>query len=240
MFALKALIDLYLSKHKRLFCCFVDYSKAFDTISRTELWFKLLECNISGKIFRVVHNMYKSAKSCVSSNGQLSDSFPCLIGVRQGENLSPLLFSIYLNDLQLFLQNVHTGLSVVNKLATDKLDDSMSDFLKLYILLYADDTVLLAESAEDLQKSIDLMEVYCNQWKLNINISKTKITIFSRGKIRKIPKFHFGETHLEVTDHYKYLGLIFNFNGKFMKAKKHLFDKGNRAMFSLLRKGTEL
>ena len=63
---------------------------------------KLLKCNILGKIFRAVYNMYKSAKSCVAINGLLTDNFSCLIGVRQGENLSPLLFSLYLNDLQQF------------------------------------------------------------------------------------------------------------------------------------------
>ena len=51
MFALKSLIDIYLSDRKRLYCCYIDYSKAFDTISRSELWSKLLKCNDSGKIF---------------------------------------------------------------------------------------------------------------------------------------------------------------------------------------------
>ena len=67
MFAIKTLIDLYNHKRKKIFCCFVDYSKAFDSISRTKLWHKLLESNISGKIFILVHNMYKTAKSCVTS-----------------------------------------------------------------------------------------------------------------------------------------------------------------------------
>ena len=156
MFAIKTLIDLYNHKRKKLFCCFVDYSKAFDSISHTKLWHKLLESNILGIFFNLVHNMYKAAKSCVSNDGQISDTFPCLVGVRQGENLSPLLFSIYLSDLQLFSQNAHKGLAVVNKMTKDRLDEPLLKYLKLYVLLYADDTVLVAESAEDLQKSITL------------------------------------------------------------------------------------
>ena len=133
MFAIKTLIDLYNHKHKKIFCCFVDYSKAFDSISRTKLWHKLLESNISGKNFSLVHNMYKTAKSCVTSDGQISDTFPCLVGVglRQGENLSPLLFSIYLGDLQLCLQDSHKGLTVVNKMTKDRLDKSLLKYLKL-------------------------------------------------------------------------------------------------------------
>ena len=181
--------------------------------------------------------MYKTAKSCVTCDGQISDTFPCLVGVRQGENLSPLLFSIYFGDLQLF---AHKGLTAVNKMTKDRLDQSLLKYLKLYVLLYADDTVLVSKSPEDLQKSITLMKNYCDLWKLNINVYKTKITIFSRGKTRNIPKFQFGETQLEVTDQYKYLGLIFNFNGKCTKAKKLVYDKGTRAMFALLRRGRQL
>ena len=54
--------------------------------------------------------MYKSAKSCVAINGLLTDNCSCLIGVSQGENLSPLLLSLYLNNLQQFLQEVHMSL----------------------------------------------------------------------------------------------------------------------------------
>ena len=57
-----------------------------------------------------------------------------------------------------------------------RLDESLLKYLKLYVLLYANNTVLVAESAEDLQKSITLMKNYCDLWKLNINVSKTKIT----------------------------------------------------------------
>ena len=124
MFAIKTLIDLYNHKRKTIFCCFANYSKAFDSISRTKLWHKLLESNISGKIFILVYNMYKTTKLCVTSDGQIFDTFPCLVGVRQGENLSLLLFSIYLGDLQLFLQDAHKRLTVVNKMTKDRLDET--------------------------------------------------------------------------------------------------------------------
>ena len=154
-----------------------------------------------------------------------------MIGVRQGDNLSPLLFSIFLNDIKLFLEPAHDGLKIVNTLAVKHLNQELLVFCKLYTLLYADDTVILAESQGDLQQSINLMEHYCSMWKLNINVSKTKITVFSRGKIRKIQKIFFGKNELEVDGQYYYLGLIFNYNGKFTDAKKQLVVKGNRAMF---------
>ena len=63
--------------------------------------------------------MYKNAKSQVSYKNNLSNSFPCQVGVRQGENLSPLLFAIYLNDFNEFLSEKYSGLS--------KISDSISN-----------------------------------------------------------------------------------------------------------------
>ncbi len=180
------LIDIYLSKKKKLYCAFVDYKKAFDLINRSALWSKMISNGINGKVIKVVYNMYYNAKSCVKLNGQTSDLFNCNIGVRQGENLSPLLFAIYLNDLELFLSKHYKGLEdIKNDINNYLSDDDVEIFLRLYILLYADDTILLAENPEDLQKGLNALNNYCTNWDLSVNASKTKIVIFSRGKTRR-------------------------------------------------------
>ena len=102
VFTLKCLIDLYLSKRKKLYCAFVDFRKAFDTVWRCGLWTKIISFGISGKLFDVIKNIYNNIKSCVSVNGLSSGYFGCYTGVRQGENLSPLLFSLYINDMERF------------------------------------------------------------------------------------------------------------------------------------------
>ena len=119
-----------------------------------------------------------------------------------GENLSPLLFLLHLNDLQKFLQEAHMGLKDISDLATHTFNTNLCVFFKLYILLYADDTVLLTESPKDLQNNF--LEEYCHLWKLKINVAKSKVTVFSRGKIRNRPEFYFCENKLDVVDHYKY------------------------------------
>ena len=73
VFVLKNIIDFYLINRKRLYCAFVDFKKAFDLIDRISLWFKMLKIGIHGKIFRVIRNIYDSAKSCISVNGKFSD-----------------------------------------------------------------------------------------------------------------------------------------------------------------------
>ena len=63
MFTLQCIIDLYLSSGRRLFCAFVDYVKAFDTVNRTAFLKKLLTYNMSGKILRAITNLCKATKS---------------------------------------------------------------------------------------------------------------------------------------------------------------------------------
>ena len=75
---------------------------------------KLLNGNIDGKIFRVVFDMYKKAKSCVRVGNEFSRMFACHIGVRQGENLSPLLFAIFLNDLVGYMSQRFKGLNLIS------------------------------------------------------------------------------------------------------------------------------
>ena len=110
-FVFNELINIYLHKNKRLYCCFIDYQKAFDTIQRSALWSKVIANGINGKILRVVRNMYQTAKSCIKQQSMKSGIFACNMGVRQGENLSPLLFAFFLNDFQDALSSKYSGLT---------------------------------------------------------------------------------------------------------------------------------
>ena len=74
-------------------------------VPRTLLWYKLLQNNITGNFFRIVYQMYQGLKSLILVNNIQSALFPCNIGIRQGENLLPVLFSLYLNDLEDYLIN---------------------------------------------------------------------------------------------------------------------------------------
>ncbi len=237
IFSLSFIINLYLSKGKRLYCAFVDYAKAFDRISRAILWKKLISVGIEGRILKVIYNLYKDAKSCVKYGSEVSDFFPSNVGVRQGENLSPLLFALFLNDLVPHISESYSGLNYLNDIFKEHMSDVDTDkMFKLYLLLYADDTVIFAESPNELQNALDSLHEYCVINKLNVNTRKTKVLVFSKGKIRNIPKFTFNNSDLEVVFDYNYLGVTFNYNGRFRLAQKNLYDKASRAMFGLIAK----
>ena len=84
------------------------------------------------------------------------------------------------------------------------------------------------------------MKEYCELNKLDINVTKTKVMVFSRGKIRNKPVIYFGEEVLDVVFEYVYLGITFSYNGSFNNAKKRFYDIATRAMFLLLQKGQKL
>ena len=96
--------------------------------------------------------MYEKAKCCVRVDNTCTDYFPCCIGVRLGESLSPLLFSFFVNDMYVYFSqsNLVHG-SVLEKHSND---DRMIEFLKLFVLLYADDTIIVDECAYDLQNAL--------------------------------------------------------------------------------------
>jgi hypothetical protein len=95
--------------------------------------------------------MYETVKSCVKSCTSYSEYFSFAVGLRQGEVLSPILFSLFVNDLELFLQD--SNLSGLN------IDD-----ITLILLLFADDMVILGKSPEELQNHLDKLYQYCNSW----------------------------------------------------------------------------
>ena len=98
---------------------------------------KLISTGINGNILRVIHNLYAGAKSCVKLNGSVSSYFNCNVGVRQGENLSPLLFAIFLNDFEYCLSKKYDGLSHLSNDVNELLsDDDVELFIKLYTFVF--------------------------------------------------------------------------------------------------------
>ena len=91
-------------------------------------------------------------------------------------------------------------------------DEDVVIFFNLYVLLYADDTIVMAENESDLQLALNAMQQYCNDWKLVVNVKKTKVVIFSKGKVKKHINFMYNGESVEVVDNYTYLGITLNVN----------------------------
>ena len=241
IFTLHAIIDIYINrihrtkKKKRLYCAFIDYQKAFDLVDRSSLWTKLLACDIKGKIMKLIFNLYQNTKACVKLNNKISQSFNCNIGVRQGDNLSPLLFALFINDFEHSISEKYNGLNTLNDLYQNvATNDEILTLLKLYVLLYADDTIIMAESPNELQLALNALNDYCQAWKLKINIEKTKIIRFSKTKPQTPTQdFWLNGDKVELVESYIYLGTTISFNGKFTDAMEKQINQAHTVLFSI-------
>ena len=110
--------------------------------------------------------MYENIKSKITTNegrriGRKKER------VRQGENLSPVLFSIFLNDLEDYLVSKN-----VSSIGLDVNTDEIRIFLKLLLLLYVDDTIIFNDDRDQLQNALNIFDDYCKKWHLTVNIEK--------------------------------------------------------------------
>ena len=218
IFVLKSLISHFLNRNEYLYCIFIDFTKA---VVRDVIWYKLLKIGVRGRMLNIITSIYNNVKSKVKYNNLLSGTFTCNIGVRQGECLSPFLFSMCLNDLEKTLKN--SGVNGV-----------IIDLLQLLSLFYTDDILLFAENAEDLQRSIDVLGMYCDRWKLTVNCKKTKVVIFRKGgRLPKDLKFTYKGLELEIVNKFTYLGVVFTSGGSCFETQKTLAGQAMKAIFCL-------
>ena len=227
IFILNSVIQFYRKKAKPLFACFVDFKKAFDSISHGALWTKLASLGVSNMILTLLQSMYANAISVVQLGTEISSHFPCRKGVRQGCNLSPLLFNLFIADLEQHLEADEAG-------GVDLIHS------KLRLLLFADDLVLLSESPEALQSSINSLSKYCLKWSLQVNLTKTKVVCFSRQRTTMSHMFHLSGSPITIASEYKYLGVLLSANGSLKPAISILASQANKATFSLIKTSMHL
>ncbi len=168
VFVLKNLIDKSFSKKEKLFCCFVDFSKAFDRVWRKGLLHKLECYGVDGKMLSTIKNLYTSTENQIILNKTISEKFEINMGVKQGDPLSSFLFNVEMNELC-------AALAMNQSVDAPSIKDK-----KIPCLLWADDVVLISKSEAGLKNSIKKLEEYCNQWKMLVNTDKTKVMIFNR------------------------------------------------------------
>ena len=96
VFVLKSIIDHMKKKRKKVFACFVDFRKAFDSVWRKGLLFKLYKWGIGKKFCSLMDNMYSQLRSCVRIGDRVTEYFVSEVGTRQGCNLSPMIFNLFI------------------------------------------------------------------------------------------------------------------------------------------------
>ena len=190
------------------FLTYIDFQKAFDSVERGLLLFKLSEIGVIGKFYDAIKSMYNNPKSRILLNEYETNYFDCKMGVKQGDSISPTLFSIFINDLAKEIKNAKIGLNLNENLHENfKMDTPVF----VSILLYADDIVLLTSSETDMQDLLLIVEIWCKKWRLEVNLTKTNV-MHVRDKKQQQSNFMFlfDCKPVPYCTSYKYLGSTIN------------------------------
>ena len=219
------LVDHYCHKNKKfLYGCFVDFSKAFDTIPRKIMFEKLLKYDISGKFYDCLVNLYTEDQACVKLSKHISETFSINQGVKQGCILSPLLFNLFMSDLP------------------EKIEAEGNEPPQFFsneqcgCLIWADDLLILSESAQGLQKMLDTLCVFSENNRLKVNMDKTKVMIFNKCGRHIHRRFTLGNVKIDTTREYKYLGFKLTPSGEINSGLSDLKDRASKALIKLRKK----
>ena len=215
IFVIQTLFQKY-CKGGKLYLCFVDFRKAYDYVWRNALMYKLLQYDIKGLLYYQIKAMYKEVNIAVKQAGHYATPFSSKIGVKQGDVLSPTLFNLYVNDLPSIFDETCDGATLSDQ--------------KLNCLLYADDLVLISRSRNGLQNCLNKLADYCQNWKMEVNLSKTKIMIMSKTGRLYADSLFLGDNQIENVKHYTYLGVALTSSGTFTKTKMEIKNKAMKAL----------
>jgi hypothetical protein len=204
------------------YACFIDIKKAYDTVWHAGLMAKLQRCGIHGSMYRALGSLYAGCESTIRLGAQLgfTDFFPIETGVRQGCILSPLLYSLWINDLAVLLKRApHGGVP-------------LGHGTRLTVLLYADDIVLLSEdeAGQSLSELMGIVHTYARRWRFEINHGKCGLMCFRpSGSALPTSVLCIGTAAVSWVSMYKYLGVELHGGVPFTVFRKRMLLSAQRA-----------
>ena len=170
----------------------VDLKKAFNFVSHSVLFYKILKSGLAGRCVRLLRDMYTKIQARVKVENLLYEWVKDLSGTNQGGPLSPNMFRFMLSDLSEYLDAMD-GIVLADEVISH--------------ILWADDLVLMSDSQEGLQRQLNGLFKFCSRFQMVVNQTKTKVMVFGKGS-KNTNNFTFNGEQLEIVKEYKYLGVI--------------------------------
>ena len=210
VFSVRQLQEKCREQNQPLYLAFVDLTKAFDLVSRSGL-FKLLErIGCPPKLLSIIKSFHDNMRSTVSFDGNTSEPFPILSGVKQGCVLAPTLFGIFFSlllsyafrssDDGVYIHTRHDG-KLFNLARLRAKTKTIRVLLRE--LLFADDAALASHSEQGLQRLLDCFSSACHEFSLTISIKKTVVMVQNAPCP---PVITVNGSSLAVVDRFTYLG----------------------------------
>lgn len=180
--------------NRTLYMCFIDFTKAFDSLNYREIWQSLRQQGVEERYIALLYNIYSnnSAKVKLEREGR---EFPIRKGVRQGDPISPKIFSAVLESIFRNLKWDKRGL---------KIDGEYLSHLR-----FADDIVVFSENPQDIQQMLN--DLARNSKKVGLSLNPTKTKIMTNGSREDVIV---EGRNIEFVDEYIYLGQRVSFKNR--------------------------
>ena len=217
IFLLQTIIEKVVKKDKkRLYAAFIDFKKAYDTVNRDILIKRLKTLGINGIFLRNIVAMYSKTEYSLKIKGGHTKAIHSNLGLKQGCPLSPMLFNLYIDD--------------INSVLDDACDPIEFQNIKINQFLYADDLVIISQSKEGLQRCLNKLYIFAETKDLTISINKSKTMTFNHAGIFIHDSFALNTQSLEQVNTFCYLGFDVKSSGIVNHAMRVLNDKANKAL----------
>ena len=170
----------------------------------------------------MITDIYSAVECAVVVNGEQSEWFASLVGLRQGCVLSPILFAIFIDSMARNIRERNLGVEVMNK--------------RIGALLIADDLALVASSGSQLQKMLDVVSQCSKELRFSFNNDKSGVMVFGKSKERT---WSLGGKDLNIVKSYKYLGIMLDGLLAWKPHKQRTLTKANQTsnqVFGVLRR----
>lgn len=194
-------------------CAYFDFSKAFDSVRHDYLMQKLVNIGISGKILNWIRNYLHNRSQVVNINGAISTERQVSSGVVQGSVLGPILFTIFINDIDEHITNCS-----VLKYADD---------LRIY-RSFKSDLSSQQHSGTLFQNDINALVAWSKTWDLDFNVSKCCILHYGRTNIKNTYKIE--DAPIVSRSNEKDLGVLFSNKFNFNEHIETIVKKANQKL----------
>ena len=219
---LKETVNYYLDRGSNVYCCMLDASKAFDRIRYDRLFSILIDRGLPSIIVRNLLDMYMRQKVRTAWDGEFSEYFTVTNGIRQGGIVSPILYTVYTDELIRRLEESGIGCYIGHTYYGSP--------------TYADDMTLICPSIGGLQKMVDICANFGLEYDILYNAKKTVCTCFTRKRQMPVFDIYLNGQRLECTEEVKHLGIYMRYDlstetdilkkrGDFIGRTNHILSK---------------
>eukprot|EP01137_Pigoraptor_chileana_P025805 Opistho-2@95846 len=205
-----------------LHMAFLDLRKAYDTVWRDGLWYKLRTLGLPADIIAILQELYAECPNQVLVDGEVTDEFDIRAGLKQGDVLSPLLFNIFINDVVQAMKE--GGIEGVQLTYSDAKEVQWAS-----ILLFADDVVLMSYSVGEINRALGIFSNFLRKWRGTLNVGKLKGMSICPTVVRDgDATVEYRGEPLEIVSKFPYLGVALTPNLDWTEAMSEAATHGRR------------